>query len=73
MDEPRPIKAIPIKPDIHVTFMSLSTKTGGDVITIGYDNGLIELIMNFNFEKRMEIKYHDGHLGKISGAVFNKD
>jgi len=56
----RPIKAIPIKPDINVTFMSLSTKTGGDIITIGYDNGLIELIMNFNFEKRMEIKYHDG-------------
>jgi len=53
--------------------MSLSTKTGGDIITIGYDNGLIELVMNFNFEKRMEIKYHDGHQGLISGAVFNKD
>ena len=53
--------------------MSLSTKPGGDVITIGYDNGLIELVMNFNFDKRMEVKYHDGHTGYISGAVFNKD
>ena len=73
MDENRPVKAVQIPEGIKVTFMSLSTQTGGDIITIGYDNGLIELVMNFNFEKRMEIKYHDGHLGYISGAVFNKD
>ena len=73
LDEQRPIKAIPIKEGLKVTFMSLSTKPGGDVITIGYNNGLIELVMNFNFDKRMEIKYHDGQTGYISGAVFNKD
>lgn len=57
------MKAIKIPDGIKVTFMSLSTKTGGDIITIGYDNGLIELILNFNFDKRMDIKYHDGHNG----------
>lgn len=73
IDAPRPLKAIPIKPGIHVTFMSLSAEKGGDIITIGYDNGEIELICNFNFVKRMSIKYHDGHNGQITGAAFNKD
>lgn len=73
MDSERPLTAIPILPNVKVSFMNLSTKTGGDIITIGYDNGLIQLVMNFNFEMRMDVKYHDGHIGEISGAVFNKD
>jgi len=73
MDEMRPVRAIPIPPEIHVTFMSLSKKSNGDVLTIGYDNGEIHVLIDFNFEKRMILKQHDGHTGAISGVCFNSD
>lgn len=53
--------------------MSISSKSDGDIITIGYDQGEIELVVNFNFDKRMSVKYHDGHNGQITGCSFNKD
>ena len=61
MDEIRPLKAIPIRPDVHVTYMEHSVKSYGEMITIGYDDGNIELVMNGNFDKCMSIKYHDGN------------
>jgi len=63
MDEIRPLKAIPIRADVHVTYMEHSVKSYGEMITIGYDDGNIELIMNDNFDKCMAVKYHDGHNG----------
>jgi hypothetical protein len=27
--------------------------------------------VNFNFDKRMSVKYHDGHSGQITGCAFN--
>lgn len=73
IDTPRPLKAIPIKPGVHVTYMNLSAAKDGEIVTIGYDNGEIELIINFNFDKRMSIKYHDGHAGQITGCAFNNN
>lgn len=42
-------------------------------MTIGYDNGDIELILNQNYGKRMSVKYHDAHTGKINCVAFNSD
>lgn len=61
LDEIRPLKAIPIRPEVHVTYMEHSVKSYGEMITIGYDDGNIELVMNGNFDKCMSIKYHDGN------------
>ena len=73
IDEERPIKAIPINAGVHVTFMQIFAKTDGDMIIIGYENGEVQLICNFNFDKRMSVKYHDAQIGSITGAVFNND
>jgi hypothetical protein len=53
--------------------MQHSIKSYGEMITIGYENGAIELIMNGNFEKRMLVKYHDGHNGRITAACMTRD
>jgi len=73
MDEIRPIRAIPIEPDLHVTSMQRTVKSYGEMITIGYENGNIELVMNGNFDKRMSVKYHDGHSGQITAACMTRD
>lgn len=73
MDSARPILAIPIEKDVHVCLMNLYPSKAGDVIAIGYDNGNIEMIFNNNWEKRMKVKYHDHHLGEITGVAFNHD
>lgn len=56
-----------------VTFMSLKKYPEGEMMTIGYDNGLIEIVMHQNFERRLWNKYHDGKLGSITAACMNKD
>jgi len=71
MDSIRPLKAIKIPQDMLVTYMNLNQKKGAEIITIGYDNGDIQLILGNNWEKRMHVKYHDHHLGEIRSAVFN--
>lgn len=73
MDETRPLRAIPIASDLHVTYMARTVKSYGEMITIGYENGNIELIFNNNFEKRMSVKYHDGHSGQITAACMTRD
>lgn len=73
MDEIRPLKAISIASDLHVTYMQRSVKTWGEMITIGYEDGNIELVMNSNFDKRMSVKYHDGHSGQITAACVTRD
>ena len=67
------MRAIPIEKDVHITFMNLVAKADGDIIVMGFDNGDIHLVCNFNFDKRMSIKYHDGQIGSITGAVFNHE
>ena len=56
MDEIRPLKAIEIPKDLHVTYMEHSIKSYGEMITIGYENCLIELVLNDNIDKRMQVK-----------------
>jgi len=73
IDEIRPLKAIPIQPDLLVTYMSHSIKSYGEMITIGYQTGGIELVMNGNFEKRMLVKYHDGGNGSITATCMTRD
>ena len=69
----RPVRAIPIKPDIHVTYMNMVKSKEGDMLVIGYDDGNIDFVLNQNFDNRMSIKYHDGHHGSITGVQLNKD
>jgi len=53
--------------------MEVSKKPGGDILIIGYSDGSVELIIDWNFDRRMLVKYHDSHIGPISAATFNKD
>jgi hypothetical protein len=71
LDQIRPVKAIPINKGFHIDYLNLHSKKGVEIIIIGYDNGEIQMIMNHLYEKRMVLKYHDAHLGKITSAVFN--
>jgi hypothetical protein len=73
IDEVRPLKAIEIKPDLLVSYMQHSIKSYGEMITIGYTTGEIELVMNGNFEKRMLVKYHDGRKGRITSTCMTRD
>lgn len=43
------------------------------MIMIGYDNGLIELVMHYNWDKRLYNKFHDGKMGHITHVCLNKD
>jgi hypothetical protein len=72
-ESPRPTRAITIPENIHVTKMDYKKFAEGDMITVGYDNGLIEIIMNKNWEKRLFNKYHDGRNGIITATCLNKD
>lgn len=69
----RPMKAITIPAGKNVTFMKYNTKKGGDIIVIGYDDGNIELVVDFNFDKRMSMRNHDAHNGAITSALFTND
>lgn len=73
IDEVRPLKAIEIKPDLLVSYMQHSIKSYGEMITIGYTTGEIELVMNGNFDKRMLVKYHDGRKGRITSTTMTRD
>jgi hypothetical protein len=53
--------------------MSLTKYPDGDTIIIGYDNGLIEIVMHYDWDRRLWNKYHDGKLGHITSACINKD
>lgn len=72
-NEERPVKEIKILDDRLVTFMDMRVYPEGEMIIIGYDNGLIELVMHQNWERRLWNKYHDGKLGYITSACMNKD
>jgi hypothetical protein len=73
MDEHRPLKAIEIKKDVFVTKMTLTEtdKANENILTIGYDDGDVELVIDMNFEKKMSVKYHDAHTGSITASVFS--
>jgi hypothetical protein len=75
LDKPRPLKAIPCsKGDTLITSMKVSNTDGkGEVITISYTDGEVELIMDRKFERRMSIKNHDISIGNISAITFNND
>jgi len=45
----------------------------GDMITVGYENGLIEIIMDYQWERKLATKFHDGRHGQITAAILNKD
>jgi hypothetical protein len=54
--------------------MSLDVNANdGAMLTIGYDNGNVEIIMDFNWDRRMSVKYHCGHTGSITQAVLTND
>jgi|DEB0MinimDraft_12_1074336.scaffolds.fasta_scaffold21243_1 hypothetical protein len=55
-----------------VSFMKLD-RTHGDMLIIGYENGLIELVMDFRWNNRLANKFHDGRHGEITSALMNKD
>lgn len=69
----RPVRAIKINDGLHVTFMNLEKYPEGDMIIIGYDSGLIELVMHYNWDKRLFNKFHDGKMGYITHVCLNKD
>jgi len=70
----RPLKAIPIQENVKVTYMSIDYSTNdGSMLTIGYNNGNVELIMDFNWDRRMSVKYHCAQTGSITAAVLTAD
>ena len=64
-DSIRPLHAIEIPANLHVTYMTISPHKNADVLVLGYDNGDIQLVFDMNFENRMSVKYHDAHYGSI--------
>jgi WD40 repeat protein len=73
IDQIRPFKAIEIKADLLVTFMELNKSPTGNILTIGYNDGSIENIINMDFDRRQLTKMHDAHNGSINAAKFSKD
>jgi WD40 repeat protein len=73
MDEERPLRGIEIKPDVFVTRMELheTDKPGETLLTICYDDGDVELIIDHNWDKRMSVRYHDVHTGQVTSAQFS--
>lgn len=73
MDEPRPLKGIEIKPDVFVTRMETfeTDKANEQLLTVAYDDGDVEIIIDQNWDKRMSVKYHDTHTGQITGTAFS--
>jgi WD40 repeat protein len=73
LDNIRPLQAIDIPANLHVTYMTMSQHKNADVLVIGYDNGDIQLVFDMNFAQRMSVKYHDAHSGSITQVAFNHD
>jgi len=73
MEEERPVRAIECQKDVLVSYMRLSQAKDGDMTTIGYANGLIEIVMNYDWDRRLTNKFHDGRHGYITSAVMDKD
>ena len=73
LDSVRPLKAIEIKKDVLVTRMEWLTSKPGEILAISYDDGDIELIVDFGFDRRMSVKYHDAHIGQVTAFALNKD
>lgn len=73
MDEERPLKGIAIKDEVHVTRMEVfeTDKANEQLLTVAYDDGDVELIIDQIWDKRMSIKYHDTHTGQITGTAFS--
>jgi len=60
-------------PETHkVSYMRLD-RSHGDMLTIGYENGLTEIVMDFKWTQRLSNKFHDGRHGEITSAIMNKD
>ena len=72
-DEERPVQAIECDGEKKITHMSLHQKKGGDIITIGYEDGQVDLVCERNWKKRMTLKNHDVQIGSITSVSFNHD
>ena len=73
INEERPVQAIKLQIDSLPTYMELNPGKDADMIVIGYENGLIEIVMDYVWEKRITNKFHDGRHGLITAAILNKD
>jgi len=73
MDEERPLKGIEMKKDVFVTRMETfeTDKANEQLLTVAYDDGDVEIIIDQNWDKRMSVKYHDTHTGQITGCAFS--
>lgn len=63
IDQIRPFKAIEIKAALLVTFMELNKSSTGNILTIGYNDGSVENVINMDFDRRQLTKMHDAHNG----------
>jgi len=73
VDVERPVKAVEIKPGVMVTRMEWLSSKAGELLAISYDDGDIELVVDFNFDRRMSVKYHDAHIGQVTAFALNKE
>lgn len=74
LDVMRPLKAIPCsKGDTLITSMKASKDAKGEVITITYTDGEVEVVVDRKFERRMSIKNHDVTIGHLTATTFNRD
>ena len=69
----RPVKAIEIPAGLRVTHMHNCTKKGGEILAISYDNGMVEVIVNRRFDRRMNLKDRDIALGRLTATTLNAD
>jgi WD40 repeat protein len=69
----RPLRAIKIIDTLHVTYMNSTKTDDGELIFVGYDNGLVEIVANFDWGKRLSNKYHDGRDGQITAAILDRN
>lgn len=53
--------------------MKLINGKDGNMVVVGYDNGLVEIVCHLDWGKRLVNKYHDGRLGQITAAILTKD
>lgn len=73
MNVMRPTQAIEIPAGLKVTYLEVVSKKGGEVLAISYDNGMVELVVNRDFNRRMSLKDRDVHIGSITSTAFNAD
>jgi hypothetical protein len=62
-----------MKKDVFVTKMEIfeTDKANEQLLTVSYDDGDVEIIIDQNWDKRMSVKYHDAHTGQITGCAFS--